>query len=79
MKVLYLVFLSIVQKFVEYDGILFVDRLSLLMHGFKEQKEISIETLVNDEFLGLVQSLSYEDKKKIENILKVKIEKYQYA
>lgn len=79
MKVLYLVFLSIAQRFVEYDSNLFIDNLSLLMHGFKEQKEISIETLVNDEFSGLVQSLNDEDKKKFEKITKVKLEKYQYV
>jgi predicted amidophosphoribosyltransferase len=74
-----MVFLSIAQKYFEYDGNLFIEKLSLLMHGFKEQKEISIETLMNDEFSSLVQSLSYEDKKKFEKILKVKLEQYQYT
>lgn len=49
------------------------------MDGFKEQKEISIETLVNDEFSVLVQSLNDVDKKKFEKITKVKLEQYQYT
>lgn len=79
MKVLYLVFLSAAQKFVDYDGSLFIKKLPILMHGFKEQSEVKIETLVNDEFSVLVQSLNDEDKKKFEKTTKVKLEQYQYA
>lgn len=78
-KVLYLVFLSAAQKFIEYEGNLFIERLPLLMNGFKEQSEVKIETLVNDEFSVLVQNLSDEDKKKFEKITKVKLEQYQYT
>ena len=55
---MYLVFLSAAQKFVDYDGSLFIKKLPILMHGFKEQSEVKIETLVNDEFSVLVQSLN---------------------
>lgn len=78
-KVLYLVFLSAAQKFIEYEGNLFIERLPLLMNGFKEQSEVKIKTLVNDEFSVLVQNLSDEDKKKFEKITKVKLDQYQYT
>jgi hypothetical protein len=78
-KVLYLVFLSAAQKFIEYEGNFFIEKLPLLMNGFKEQSEVKIETLVNDEFSVLVQSLNDEDKKKFEKTTKVKLEQYQYT
>jgi hypothetical protein len=77
-KVLYLVFLSIAQKFADYEENFFLEKLPLLMNGFKNQKEVDIETIVNDEFSGIVQQLSEEDKKKFVKITKAKSMEYQY-
>lgn len=79
MKALYMVFLSTAQKFIDYDGNLFIETLPIIMNGFKEQSEVKIETLVNDEFSVLVQSLNDEDKKKFEKITKAKPGQYQYT
>jgi hypothetical protein len=73
-KVLYLVFLLIARKFVEYEKDIFFKKLPILLEGFEEQNEIRVEELVNDEFSLVFSGLSIEDKKKFEDILKIKLD-----
>jgi len=76
-KVLYLVFVLQSQKYAEFESNIFLEKLPLLMNGFDEQKEITLESLVNDEFSVFIQDFSNEDKGKFENITKIKLDSYQ--
>lgn len=61
-KTLYLIFLSVAQDYVDQDENLLLKNLPLLMHGFNKQSEISLETLINDEFSEILSDFSEKDK-----------------
>lgn len=61
-KTLYLVFLYVVQNYIDIEENLLLTNLPLLMQEFNKQSVVSLEILINDEFSEILKDFNETDK-----------------
>lgn len=68
-KVFNLVLTALTQQHFDYDTNLFMDKLPMLLNGFDEQNEITLEQIIHDEFSIFIEGFSEKEKESIEKII----------
>lgn len=79
-KVLYLVFISEAQKYIESDKNIFLQKLPIFMVGLEKEikigingssKKVSMEEIMEEHLIPVISQFNEEDRKKAEKILRL--------